>query len=149
MAEKHSTGIVICLVAIMVMSVGGCKSKSEPPVEVSDIDTLQGTWTGAEVGRDGGGQWTFVISGTKIDMKGPEPEAYSGTLKLNAKVKPKQADFLIEKCALEKYVGTTALTIYKIEGDKFTMAGNEPGSAVRPSLFERGGGTRVFTFTKQ
>ena len=146
MAEKHSTGIVICLVAIMVMSVGGCKSKSEPPAEVSDIDILQGTWVGTELGNNEG-QWTLIISGTKIDMKGPE--AYSGTLKLNPKVEPKQADFLIEKCAFEEIVGKTALTIYKIEGDKFTMAGNEPGSAVRPSLFEGGGGTRVFTFTKQ
>jgi uncharacterized protein (TIGR03067 family) len=148
MIVKHYSGIVLCLAAIMVVSVGGCESKSEDPGEVSDIDKLQGTWVGTETG-DNGGQWTFVISGTAIDVQGPEPEAYSGTLKLNAEVEPKQADFVIEKCEIEQYVGTTALSIYKIEGDTFTMAGNEPGSTVRPVLFEGGGGTRLFVLTKQ
>ncbi|NQT01997.1 MAG: hypothetical protein HQ580_08240, partial [Planctomycetes bacterium] len=119
MIGKHYSGIAICLVAIMVVSVGGCKSKSEPPVEVSDIDKLQGTWVGTEIGNNGG-HWTFIISETEIDAKGPDPEAYSGTLKLNAEVEPKEADFVIEKCAFEGYVGKIALTIYKIEGDKFT-----------------------------
>lgn len=147
MIVKHYSGIVICLAAIMVVSVCGCKSESEPPV-VNDIDILQGTWVGAEAGNNQG-QWTFIISGTKIDAKGPEPEAYSGTLKLNAEVEPKQADIVIEKCAFEQYVGTTALAIYRIEGDKFTMAGNEPGSTVRPVAFKEGDGTRLFVFTKQ
>ena len=148
MTVKHYSAIVICLAAIMVMSVGGCKGKSEPPAEVSDIDLLQGTWVGNEIGNNEG-QWTLTVSGTKIDVKGPEPQTYSGTLKLNAEVEPKQADLVIEKCPFEEYVGKSALSIYKIEGDKFTMAGNEPGSTVRPSLFEPGGGTRVFTLTKQ
>jgi len=149
MAGKHWIGIVVCLVGIMVVSVGGCKGKSDAPVEVSDIETLQGTWVGKEVGNKGG-EWTFVILGTKIDMKGPGPEGYSGTLKLNEKVEPKHADFVVEKCAFERYVGTTALGIYKIEGEKFTMAANEPGATVRPSVFKGGlGDTRLFTFTKQ
>ena len=148
MIVKHYGGIVICLATIMVVSVGGCKRESEPPVEAKDIDILQGTWVGTEIGNNQG-QWTFIISGTKIDAKGPEPEAYSGTLKLNAEVEPKQADLVIEKCEFEEYVGTTALAIYKIEGDKFTMAGNEPGSTVRPAIFKGGDGTRVFVFTKQ
>ena len=86
MIGKHYSGIVICLAAIMALSVGGCKSKSD---EVSDIDKLQGTWVGTETGNQGG-QWTFVISGSEIDVKGPDPEAYSGTLKLNAEADPKE-----------------------------------------------------------
>ena len=70
-------------------------------------------------------------------------------MKLNEEVEPRQADFVIEKCAIERYVGTTAHGIYKIEGNTFTMAASEPGSAVRPTLFEGGRGIRVFTFTKQ
>jgi len=148
MAEKHYTGIVLCLAAIMVVSVAGCTGNSGSSAKVNDIDTLQGTWLGNELGNNGG-QWTLVISGTKIDVKGPEPQAYSGTLKLNADVEPKQADFVVEKCVMERYVGTTSLGIYKIEGDKFTMAASEPGSTLRPTLFEGGGGARVFTLTKQ
>ena len=148
MTERHFTGIVVCLAAITVMSVGGCTSKLKSPVEVSDIDILQGTWVGTELGHNEG-QWTFIISGTKVNAKGPEPEAYSGTLKLNAEVDPKQADFAIEKCSIQEYAGTTALGIYRIEGDKLTIVASEPGSAVRPSLFEVGGGARVFTLTRQ
>ena len=148
MAEKHYAGIVVCLAALMLVSVAGCTSGSGSSPRVSDIDTLQGTWVGTELGNRGG-QWTLVIAGTAIDVKGPAPQAYSGTLKLNDKVEPKQADFVVEKCELTRYVGTTALGIYKIEGDRFTMAANEPGLPARPSHFEGGGGTRVFTFTRQ
>lgn len=150
MTGKHCGAIAVCLTAIVVLSVTGCRSEpgEAPPAEVSDIDLLQGTWIGTAVGEQQG-QWTMIISGTTIDFKGPGPEAYTGTLKLNPDVDPKQADFVIDKCAVDQYVGTTALTIYKIEGDKFTMAGNEPGSTIRPTQFESGNGTRLFVLTKQ
>ena len=148
MAGRHSGIRVVCLVAVMAMFTGGCTDKAAPPVKVSDIDALQGTWIGTEVGNEGG-QWTFVISGTAVDVKGPEPEAYSGSLKLDEEATPKQADFTIEKCEFEQYIGATSLAIYKIEEGVFTMAGNEPGATDRPTGFEAGGDTRVFTFTKQ
>ena len=56
---------------------------------------------------------------------------------------------LIENCEYEAYVGTTSLAIYKIEGDTFTMAGSEPGSTVRPELFNGDSGARLFVLTKQ
>ena len=148
MSGKHYSEIAICLAVIMVVSLGGCKSEPEPPVEVSDMDKLQGTWVGTESGNSEG-QWTLIISEAKVDVNGPGPEDYSGTMKLNTEVEPKQADFLIEDCAVQQYVGTTSLAIYKIEGDTFTMAGNEPGSTDRPAQFEGGGGTRLFVLTKQ
>ncbi len=46
-------------------------------------------------------------------------------------------------------MGTTSLAIYKIEGDKFTMASNKPGSTVRPTQFESEGSTSLFVLTKQ
>lgn len=149
MTRKYCSAIAVCLTAIVILSVTGCRNKpDEPTPEAGDIDLLQGTWTGTEVGEQQG-QWTMIISGTTIDCKGPEPEAYTGILKLNPDVDPKQADFVIDKCAIDRYVGTTSLTIYKIEGDKFTMAGNEPGSTIRPTKFESGNGTRIFVLTKQ
>jgi len=148
MTAQHYTTIAICLAVIMAASVGGCKSEPEPPVEVSDMDKLQGTWVGTETGNDQG-QWTFIVSEAKVDVNGPGPEDYSGTMTLNTEVEPRQADFLIENCAVQQVVGTTSLAIYKIEGDTFTMAGNEPGSTVRPTQFEGSGGTRLFVLTKQ
>lgn len=146
MTGKHCSAIAVCLTAIVVLSVTGCRS--EPPAEVSDIDLLQGTWTGTMNGEQQR-PYTFSISGTTIDLKGPEPEAFTLTLKLNPDVDPKQADLVIDKCAIDQLVGTTFLAIYKIEGDKFTMASNKPGSTVRPTQFESEDSTSLFVLTKQ
>ena len=54
MTEKHRTGIVVFMIAIMVVSLGGCRSISRPSAKVSDIDILQGMWVGTELGNNGG-----------------------------------------------------------------------------------------------
>ena len=141
MAGKHYSAIAVCLTAIVLLSVTGCG-------KVSDIDLLQGTWTGTEPGG-GPGEWTMIISGNTINTKSPGGRDYTGILKLNPDVDPKQTDHVIEKSASEQYVGKVALGIYKIEGDKLTMALNEPDSTLRPTQFERGNGTRLFVMTKQ
>ena len=109
---------------------------------------LEGTWVGTEVGGYGG-QWSFIISGDKVKVKGPEVELYSGTLTLNPKPNPKQANFKVEKCSMTQYVGETALGIYKLQGNKLTLAANEPGSMSRPNSLTSGGGGRVFSLTRK
>jgi len=96
---------------------------------------LEGTWVGTEVGGYGG-EWTFTISGDKVNVKGPDVELYSGTVTVNAKARPKQANFKIEKCSLAEYVGETSLGIYKLVGNKLTLAASEPGSMSRPYSLE-------------
>jgi len=109
---------------------------------------LDGTWVGADAGGYGG-QWTFVISKGKVEVKGPESEYYAGTVTLNTKTNPKQADFKIDKCSMPEYVGETSLSIYKLEGNKLTMAASEPGSMYRPTFFDSSGGVMLFSLTKQ
>lgn len=109
---------------------------------------LDGTWVGTADG-DYGGQWTFVISKGKVEIKGPDSIFYSGTMKLNNKTKPKQADFKINNCSQPEYVGATSLGIYKLNGNKLTLAASEPGSMYRPAYLESGGGAMLFPLTRR
>lgn len=112
------------------------------------LSLLQGTWLGKEMGG-GEGTWSLKISGNKVEAKGPDPEAYSGRLRPNAKANPKQVDFVVTECAFSEYVGKTSRGIYKIKGNQLTLAACEPGNSTRPSDFQAGGEVRVFVLTKQ
>ena len=109
---------------------------------------LEGTWVGADAGGYGG-QWTFVISKDKVEVKGPESAYYAGTMNFNNNMSPKQIDFKIEKCSMPEYIGETSLSIYKLEGNKLTIAASEPGSMYRPGFFDSTGGVMLFSLTKQ
>jgi uncharacterized protein (TIGR03067 family) len=109
---------------------------------------LDGTWVGTTDGEYWG-QWTFVISKGKVEIKGPESIFYSGTMTLNNKTNPKQAEFKIENCSQPEYVGETSLSIYKLEGNKLTLVASEPGSMSRPAYFESGGGAMLFPLTRK
>jgi uncharacterized protein (TIGR03067 family) len=109
---------------------------------------LEGTWVGTATGGYGD-EWTFVISSGKVEVKGPESVFYSGTVALNTKTNPKQAEFKIDKCSLPEYVGETSLGIYKLEANKLTLAASEPGSISRPAFFESGRGAMLFSLTRR
>jgi len=109
---------------------------------------LDGTWVGTTEGEYWG-QWTFVISNGKVEVKGPESIFYSGTVTLNDKTNPKQADFKIINCSQPDYIGATSLGIYKLEGNKLTLVASEPGSMYRPNYLESGGGAMLFPLTRK
>ncbi len=109
---------------------------------------LDGTWVGT-TGEGYGGEWTFVFSKGKVEIKGPDYDFYSGTITVNTKTNPKQTEFKIEKCSMPEYAGETSLGIYKLDGNKLTLAASEPGSMGRPAYFESGGGAMLFSLTRK
>jgi len=109
---------------------------------------LEGTWIGTADGGYGR-QWTFIISKGKVEVKGPDSEYYAGTVTLNTKTNPKQADFKINKCSFPEYVGETSLSIYKLEGNKLTLVVSEPGYMSRPAYLGSGGGAMLFSLTRK
>ena len=108
---------------------------------------LDGTWVGTAGG--GYGEWTFIISGGKVEVKGPDSEYYAGTVTLNANTNPKQVDFKINKCSLPEYVNETSLGIFKLEGNQLTLAAAEPGSMMRPYSLQSGGEAMIFSLTRK
>ena len=138
--------LAVYALIICVVLLSGCK-KGKPVAENdADIDLMQGTWKGAEVGREG--EWILIIAGEKITVDGPGPEDYVGTLALDETTTPKSVVLTIDECGFEQYIGAKANNLYKIEDGKLTIAGTEPGSGMIPSSFEPGNGTRVFELTK-
>ena len=125
------------------------KRQKEDTAQASKEGTeLEGTWVGTDAGGYGD-EWTFVISMDKVEVKSPEADFYSGTVTLNTKTNPKQVEFKIEKCSLPEYVGETSLGIYKLDGNKLTLATTEPGSINRPAFFDSGGEVMLFSLTKR
>jgi uncharacterized protein (TIGR03067 family) len=107
---------------------------------------LDGTWVGT---ADGYGEWTFKISGGKVEVKSSDGDFYAGTVKLNQKTNPKQTDIKINKCSIPEYEGETSLGIYKLEGNKLTLVASEPGSMSRPYYLESGGQAMLFSLTRK
>jgi len=126
------------------------KRQKEDTAQASKEDAeLDGTWVGTADGEYG--EWTFAISKGKVEAKGPQSEYYAGTVVLNTKTNPKQADFKIDKCSMPEYVGETSLSIYKLDGNKLTLATTEPGIMImsRPAFFDSTGGVMLFSLTKR
>ena len=136
--------------AIVLLSMGliiqGC-SGSEDSAK-TDQELMQGTWMGTSAGMDT--EFKMTISGNNFNMETTDSTVwYKGTFTLNEEVTPKQADYKINECNIEQYVGTIAKGLYTIENDTFTLAGNEPGSDIRPTGFIADEMTQVFTLNKQ
>lgn len=133
---------------VFVISIGGCKKEPQTQKVITDLDRIQGTWKGTELGGRSD-EWILVITGDKIQVDGPGPEDYAGTITIDESTTPKSGTLKIETCAFDAYIGKVAQNIYKLEGDTLTWAGTEPGSGMMPTSFEGGNGTRVFEVKKQ
>jgi RNA polymerase sigma factor (sigma-70 family) len=100
-----------------------------------DLTALQGTWVGQETGIPG--QATIVINGLTLEFRGADSmEWYKGTFSLLKNTNPRQVAIVIADCPDPEYVGKTARAIFKLEGDTFTVAGNEPGNPSLPASFD-------------
>lgn len=140
----------ICYLAIVLVSVGliihGCGGSEDSAK--TDQELMQGIWAGTDAGMNM--EFKMTVSGNKFNMESTDSTViYKGTFVLNEKVTPKQADYKIDECNIDQYVGTTAKGIYKIENNSLIIAGNEPGSDIRPTDFVADDMTQVFTLKKQ
>lgn len=149
--KKLQYTAALCLTLLCLAVLVGCDNEAPADtavkqVQVTDLDRMQGTWQGTEAG--GNENWTLTIDGNALTLDGPGAADYAGTLTLDETTDPKSAVMTIETCSYEGYVGTTANSIYRLEGDTLTLAGTEPGSGTRPAAFVSDGATRVFTLKK-
>lgn len=106
------------------------------PEPASDLTLLQGDWVGVEpAGPQGRSRMT--ITATNLDFRGADPrEWYKATITLREDQQPKQMTVLITACPAPPFVGKKGLSIYKIEGNTLTIAGNAPGDPKWPGSFE-------------
>ena len=115
----------------------------------SDSATLQGTWKGKEIGGQSDGDVLLIISGQGLEYRGADPgEWYKGTFTLHEDTKPKQLIGEVRDCPEPKYIGKRCLAIYRIDSDKLTITGNEPGNPEVPPAFDAAD-SRRFVLVKQ
>jgi len=132
-------------------------SASTPPASVSpapapaqpDSAALQGTWKGKEIGGQVEGDVYLIIKGKELEYRGADPgEWYKGTFTVREDKQPRQLIGEVQDCPAPKYVGKQCLAIYRIDGDRLTITGNEPGNPEFPSALDSAD-SRQFVLQKQ
>jgi RNA polymerase sigma factor (sigma-70 family) len=94
---------------------------------------LQGGWKGSNTAHPGQ-TCTVNISGDQIKYRGAEPNDWlRGKFVLNESVEPKQLNITIVEPA-----NGIVLCIYRVNGDKISIAAAEHGSSQRPADFRPG-----------
>ena len=121
------------LIALTVLAgTLGCST-----LHKSDQASLQGTWTGKEIGGRSDGTCHLVIKENQLEFRGADPrEWYKGTFVLNEKAAPRQLVGTIADCPAPKYVGKAVNAIYRIENNVLVLAGHEPGNPEMPTSFD-------------
>ena len=117
--------------------VTGAATTTPTAAPKSDLEALQGKWTGKDLGGEGDNTALLVISRNNLEFRGSNPDDwYKGTFTLREGTSPKQCVFAVRDCASPDYIGKTSLAIYKLENGTLTIAGNEPGNPEPPESFE-------------
>ena len=135
---------VLDLGFILLLAAGaGCSTLPK-----SDVDALQGTWQGQEIGRQTDGSCLLIVSGKTLEFRGADTrEWYKADFTLKEDVNPHQVVAVVNQCPAPQYVGKTTHAIYQLKGDMLTIAGNEPGNPEIPSAFDAPG-SRQFVLKK-
>jgi uncharacterized protein (TIGR03067 family) len=121
--------IVACCMSIFAF---GCSKPHK-----SDSITLQGTWSGQEMGVKGTESPSLVIRGSNLEFHGANSnEWYKATFSLREDTNPKQLVAVITECPFRQYVGKTENAIYQIQNGTLTLTGNEPGNPAMPMGFD-------------
>jgi uncharacterized protein (TIGR03067 family) len=114
-----------------------------------DSAALQGTWKGKEIGGQVEGEVVLMIKGKELEYRGADPEEwYKGTFTLREEANPRQLIGEVLDCPAPKYIGKKCLAIYRIDGEKLTITGNEPGNPEVPPAFDAAD-SRQFVLQKQ
>jgi len=138
---KNTFLIVLCGVAILA---SGCST-----LHKSDAGTLQGKWSGREIGATPETPRTLVFSAGHFDYRGAHPDDWGkGTFTLLEDTQPNQLIVTLTECGRVQYTGKTSYMIYKIKDDTLTAAANEPGNPAAPSCFDAPG-ARHMVFKRQ
>jgi uncharacterized protein (TIGR03067 family) len=138
---KNALMTVLCGAAILASACSTLRK--------SDSATLQGTWSGREIGATPETPRQLVFSGKQFDYRGASPDDWGkGTFTLREDTRPKQLLVTLTACGPAQYAGKTCCMIYKIEDGMLTAAASEPGNPAAPPSFEAPG-ARHMVFKKE
>jgi uncharacterized protein (TIGR03067 family) len=147
---KTSLMIALCSVGVVVFGCSKSRTADSVTVQKPDLEVLNGTWSGQEVGAEIQGSPSLTFEGTKLEFHGANTqEWYKATFTLREDTTPKQLEAVVTECPAPQYVGKTSHAIYKIEDGKLTLTGNEPGNPAVPASFNAPGARQLVFTLKQ
>jgi uncharacterized protein (TIGR03067 family) len=136
---KSTITAVLCGAAI---ATAGCSQHQK-----SDVAALQGTWNGPQIQKhvNPEHQCSLIISGNNYEFQDDaDTNAWNkGTFTLKEDTEPRQYIFTVSECHIPKYVGSTIMAIYRLEGGTLTITWNAPGNPAAPSAFDAPGAARM------
>ena len=108
-----------------------------PMLSETDSVTLQGTWSGRQIGDKTPGDALLIIREGKLEFHDANTNIwYKATFSLRENTVPKQTEILIADCFDRVYIGKTAHAIYKVADDKLIFTINMPGDRAMPASFD-------------
>ena len=121
-------------------------------IQVSGTDsvTIQGTWSGRQIGDMTPGDALLIIGEVNLEFHDANTNIwYKATFSLRENTVPKQADILVSDCSDRVYVGKTAHAIYKVADGTLTFTTNMPGDPAMPTSLEDQNANRYLFTRKQ
>ena len=135
---------LLILLSTAAMLLSGCATPHK-----SDLDTMQGQWSGRELTGNAQGGLSLTISGQTLDYHNADnSEWYKGIITLREDTAPKQFFFLLTGSPDSQYVGKTAPGIYRFEAGTLYITVFGPDEPNPPSTFDAPG-TRQVVFTRK
>lgn len=148
MKKKSANALFISSTLLLLFFSFSCVKKSPGQGTVGDLAKLEGTWIGSEISGSQG-DWTFTFLGDHVNVNCPMQESCAGTVQVNSRADPKQADFIIEECSVQKYIEKTSLGIYELQEKNLALAASEPGASTRPASFQEKGDGHLWILKKK
>ena len=132
---KLNRKIVHSAFTLLLLAGAGCSTLPK-----SDVEALQGTWKGQEIGKQADGSCLLIVSGKTMEFRGADTrEWYKAEFTVKEDINPHQVVAVINECPFPQYVGKTTHAIYRLEAGMLTFAGNEPGNPEVPTGFDAPG----------
>jgi hypothetical protein len=101
----------------------------------AELQPLQGTWEGVELGRESNGKITIAITGNLLRFHPASNAWYETTCTMPGGTDPQQLRAIIKRSSYPDHVGKVVPAIFKIEDGILTLA-TDQGSVKTPKSFE-------------
>lgn len=106
----------------------------------AQMQRLQGSWDGVQVGQETLGKIAVTITGNSLRFQGfSTNDWYETTFTLPPGTEPPQLHATIKNCPQKDYIGMEVFAIFKIADGTLTLVGIQAPAKEPPPTFEKGG----------
>jgi hypothetical protein len=127
---RPTTLVLAALVVLLpgaTVRAGGTTAKSQPAT--TEVQHLQGAWTGVVVGQESAGTISIAFNGNSLHYQGQAADLqYDATFTLQEGTRPRQLRATITSAPQGKGIGTVIGAVFKIENCTLSLGGIRDGA---------------------